>query len=59
MQMVQVTRPIEEAIRLAPGITTVRSVTARGSSEISVFFRTIVRHKASRLLYTYTEVVKR
>ena len=39
MQMLQVTRPIEEAIRLVPGITTVRSVTARGSSEINVFFR--------------------
>jgi len=36
---VTVTRPIEEAIRLVPGITTVRSVTARGSSEINVFFR--------------------
>ena len=39
VQMVQVTRPIEEAIRLVPGITTLRSVTARGSSEINVFFR--------------------
>src|SRR5206468_11537073 len=39
VQMLSVTRPIEEAIRLVPGITTVRSITARGSSEISVFFR--------------------
>src|SRR6266705_6554904 len=39
VQMLQVTRPIEEAIRLVPGITTVRSVTGRGSTEISVFFR--------------------
>lgn len=39
IQMLRVTRPIEEAIRIVPGITTVRSVTARGSSEISVFFR--------------------
>ena len=39
IQLVTVTRPIEEAIRLVPGITTVRSVTARGSSEINVFFR--------------------
>ena len=38
-QLVTVTRPIEQAIRLVPGITTIRSVTARGSSEISVFFR--------------------
>ncbi len=39
IQMTTVTRPIEEAIRLVPGVTTVRSVTARGSTEISVFFR--------------------
>src|SRR5262249_54235958 len=39
MQMLQVTRPIEEAIRLVPGITTVRSVTARGGTEINIFFR--------------------
>ena len=39
VQMLTVTRPIEEAIRLVPGITDVRSVTSRGSSEISVFFR--------------------
>lgn len=39
IQMLRVTRPIEETIRIVPGITTVRSVTARGSSEISVFFR--------------------
>ena len=39
MQMLTVTRPIEEAVRLVPGITTVRSTTGRGSTEISVFFR--------------------
>jgi CzcA family heavy metal efflux pump len=39
VQMLTVTRPIEQAVRLVPGITDVRSVTARGSSEISVFFR--------------------
>jgi CzcA family heavy metal efflux pump len=39
IQMLRVTRPIEEAIRIVPGITNIRSVTARGSSEISVFFR--------------------
>ncbi len=39
VQLVTVTRRIEEAIRLVPGITDVRSVTARGSTEISVFFR--------------------
>jgi CzcA family heavy metal efflux pump len=39
IQMLTVTRPIEEAIRLVPGITDMRSTTARGSTEISVFFR--------------------
>jgi CzcA family heavy metal efflux pump len=39
VQLVTVTRPLEEAVRLVPGITTVRSVTGRGSTEISVFFR--------------------
>ena len=39
VQMLTVTRPIEEAIRIVPGITNLRSVTARGSTEISVFFR--------------------
>lgn len=39
VQMVTVTRPIEEAVRIVPGINMIRSVTARGSTEISVFFR--------------------
>jgi len=39
VQMLTVTRPLEEAIRLVPGITNVRSVTSRGSTEISVFMR--------------------
>ncbi|HEY7183399.1 MAG TPA: efflux RND transporter permease subunit, partial [Blastocatellia bacterium] len=39
VQMLTVTRPIEEAIRSVPGITGVRSITGRGSSEISVAFR--------------------
>ena len=38
-QMLTVTRPLEEAVRQVPGITTVRSVTARGSTEINIFFR--------------------
>lgn len=38
IQMLTVTRPIEEAVRFVPGITTVRSVTGRGSSEINIFF---------------------
>lgn len=39
VQMLTVTRPLEEAIRSVPGITDVRSITGRGSSEISVIFR--------------------
>ncbi|MFQ5735151.1 MAG: efflux RND transporter permease subunit, partial [Planctomycetaceae bacterium] len=39
VQMQTVTRRIEEAVRLVPGITDVRSVTARGATEINVFFR--------------------
>lgn len=39
IQMTTVTRPIEETVRMVPGVTTVRSTTARGSTEISVFFR--------------------
>ncbi len=39
IEMATVTRPIEEAVRLVPGITDVRSVTARGSTEINIFFR--------------------
>ena len=39
VQMVQVTRPMEESIRLVPGITDFRSLTSRGSTEINIFFR--------------------
>ena len=39
VQMLTVTRPLEESIRLVPGITTMRSVTGRGMTEINVFFR--------------------
>ena len=39
VQMLTVTRPLEETIRTVPGITTVRSITARGGTEINVFFR--------------------
>ena len=39
IQMLTVTRPLEQAIRVVPGITDVRSVTGRGSTEINVFFR--------------------
>jgi CzcA family heavy metal efflux pump len=39
VEMLTVTRPLEQAVRLVPGITDVRSVTNRGSSVINVFFR--------------------
>src|SRR5262245_60415866 len=42
VQMLTVTRPIEEAIRSVPGITDIRSINGRGSSEISVMFRLVV-----------------
>lgn len=34
----QVTRPIEEAIRPVPGVVSVRSTTSRGSAEVSINF---------------------
>ncbi len=37
MQM-NVTRPIEEAVKDVPGCTTVRSATGRGSAQVDVFF---------------------
>jgi CzcA family heavy metal efflux pump len=39
VQMLTVTRPLEEAIRLVPDITDVRSYTSRGGTVINVFFR--------------------
>ncbi|HEU4606947.1 MAG TPA: efflux RND transporter permease subunit, partial [Chitinophagaceae bacterium] len=35
--MIAVTRPLENAIKKVPGLTTVRSTTSRGSCEISAF----------------------
>jgi CzcA family heavy metal efflux pump len=35
---VTVTRPIEEAVNSVPGLETVRSITSRGSADISLFF---------------------
>ena len=35
---VTVTQPIEEAVNSVPGLETVRSITSRGSAEISLFF---------------------
>ncbi|HQT27656.1 MAG TPA: efflux RND transporter permease subunit, partial [Burkholderiales bacterium] len=34
----QVTSPVEEAVRRVPGVNDVRSTTSRGSAEISVYF---------------------
>ncbi|MDE2397391.1 MAG: efflux RND transporter permease subunit, partial [Burkholderiales bacterium] len=36
--MLQVTQPLEEAVRRVPGVTGVRSTTSRGSSDVSVDF---------------------
>ena len=36
--MIEVTRPLEEAARSIPGVVVVKSITSRGSSEISVNF---------------------
>ncbi len=35
---VTITKPIEDAINIVPGLLTVRSTTSRGSAEISLFF---------------------
>src|SRR5213082_4046110 len=35
---VTVTQPIEEAVNSVPGLETVRSITSRGSAEVSLFF---------------------
>src|SRR5215469_7047224 len=36
--MVNITRPIEEAVNSVPGIQSVRSITSRGEAEIDLFF---------------------
>ncbi len=38
MMMVEVTRPVEEAVRRVPGVRSVRSTTSRGEAEVSVTF---------------------
>ena len=42
VQMLTVTRPLEEAVRIVPGVNLIRSTTARGSTEISIFFRCLL-----------------
>lgn len=39
VQMTTVTKRIEEAVRMVPGIVNVKSITTRGGSQIDVFFR--------------------
>ncbi len=36
--MATITRPIEEAVKDIPGVTTVRSKTGRGTAEVNIFF---------------------
>jgi CzcA family heavy metal efflux pump len=36
--MAAITRPIEEAMKDIPGVTTIRTATGRGAAEVSVFF---------------------
>src|SRR4029077_14290639 len=36
--MIEVTFPIEQAVRAVPGVRNVRSITSRGSAEISINF---------------------
>ena len=37
--MAAITRPIEEAMKDLPGVSTIRSATGRGSAEVNVFFK--------------------
>src|ERR1043166_1967952 len=37
--MVTITRPVEEAVNSVPGLTSVKSITSRGSAEVDLFFR--------------------
>ena len=36
--MVTITRPVEEAVNIVPGLQSVRSITSRGSAEVDLFF---------------------
>jgi CzcA family heavy metal efflux pump len=47
--MAAITRPIEEAMKDIPGVTTIRSATGRGAAEISVFFNWKVKMVESEL----------
>src|SRR3954451_20820714 len=56
--LVAVTRPIEEAMSGIPGIKRIKSVTARGSSEIDLFFdwRTDIR-QTLQIVQTKTSAI--
>ena len=41
---IEVTWPIEEAVRAVPGVRTVRSTTSRGSADVSINFDWGQRH---------------
>ena len=41
---VEVTYPVEEAIRAVPGLLHIRSTTSRGSADLSIFFEWGRRH---------------
>ncbi|HLZ55183.1 MAG TPA: efflux RND transporter permease subunit [Verrucomicrobiae bacterium] len=47
--MATITRPIEEAMKDVPGVTSVRSATARGSAQINIFFNWNVNMVQSEL----------
>jgi CzcA family heavy metal efflux pump len=47
--MATITRPIEEAMKDIPGVTTIRTATGRGSAEVSVFFNWTVDMVQSEL----------
>ena len=47
--MASITRPIEEAMKDIPGVSTVRSATGRGSAEVNVFFNWKVEMVQSEL----------
>jgi CzcA family heavy metal efflux pump len=47
--MAAITRPIEEAMKDIPGVTTIRTATGRGSAEVSVFFNWTVDMVQSEL----------
>ncbi|MGH9574261.1 MAG: efflux RND transporter permease subunit [Candidatus Acidiferrales bacterium] len=54
---VTITRPIEEAVNVVPGLTDIRSITSRGSAEIDLFFNWGV-DMAQTLLQTQAAIAR-